>query len=183
MLDDRILTRDDLDRFISCDLKAHGYQKWRFYSFIIRPQLHYQRILRKVEYWKSGRGRVPYVCYVFYRLRLARLSQKLGMSIPPGVFGPGLCIQHYGTIVVNDKAKFGSWCTIHTSTNIGERHGLAPRGGDHVYIGPGAILYGSISIGDRVIIGANSVVNSSVGSDVTVAGAPARVVRSARSTH
>lgn len=179
MPNNSIVTRADLRYFMLSDLEAHGYKQWHLYSFIVRPQLHYQRILRKVEYWYTRRDPFSKLCYVFFRLRLARLSQKLGMSIPPGVFGPGLCIQHYGTIVVNDKARFGAWCTIHTSTNIGERNGSAPVGGESVYIGPGAILYGGITIGDRVMIGANSVLNSDVPSGVSVAGAPARIIRHA----
>ena len=51
-----------------------------------------------------------------------------------------------------------------------------PTLGDYVYIGPGAKLYGNISIGSRVAVGANAVVNKSFGDDVTLAGIPARIV-------
>ncbi|MGI3781037.1 MAG: hypothetical protein ACRYG2_09685, partial [Janthinobacterium lividum] len=44
------------------------------------------------------------------------------------------------------------------------------------YIAPGAVLYGGITVGDRVVIGANAVVGRDVPDGVTVAGAPARVV-------
>ncbi|WGW12169.1 hypothetical protein LWF01_19150 [Saxibacter everestensis] len=124
----------------------------------------------------SQNGWIARLAFVATRIRMARLSQRLGLSIPPGAFGPGLCIPHYGTIVVNDKARFGSFCRIHASTNIGEYNGAAPIVGDEVYIGPGAVIYGNAWIGDRVIVGANSVVTGEFPADVTIAGAPARVI-------
>ena len=51
-----------------------------------------------------------------------------------------------------------------------------PTIGDHVYIGTGAKVLGPISIGDHVRIGANAVVVHDVPPNVTVVGAPARVV-------
>lgn len=48
--------------------------------------------------------------------------------------------------------------------------------GDNCYIGTGAKIFGNITIGDNVKIGANAVVNKSFGSNVTIAGIPARVV-------
>jgi len=50
--------------------------------------------------------------------------------------------------------------------------------GDDVFVGPGAAIFGAVELGDRVEVGANAVVRSSFGSDVVVAGVPARVVRS-----
>jgi serine O-acetyltransferase len=46
-----------------------------------------------------------------------------------------------------------------------------------VWIGPGAKIFGKITIADNVAIGANSVVNKSVAEpNVTVAGVPARII-------
>jgi serine O-acetyltransferase len=171
-----IQTRADLKRFLEVDLIAYGLSRWHWSLRLARPQLQYQRLLRRVEYWsrQEGLGKFP---FVLLRLRLARESQRLGISIPPGVFGPGLSLPHYGTIIVNDKARFGKFCRLHASTNIGESQGHAPHGGDFVYIAPGAVLYGQIVIGDGAAIGANSVVSKDVPANSTVAGAPARVVR------
>jgi serine O-acetyltransferase len=57
-----------------------------------------------------------------------------------------------------------------------ERSG-SPRLGDDVFVGPGAAVFGAVELGDRVQVGANSVVTASFGDDVVIAGAPARVVR------
>ena len=52
----------------------------------------------------------------------------------------------------------------------------APTFGNNVYIGPGAKIFGKITIGDNVAIGANAVVNKDVPSNVTVGGIPARII-------
>lgn len=44
---------------------------------------------------------------------------KLGFSIGYDVFGYGLHIPHYGTIVVNGICKIGNYAVLHTSTCIG----------------------------------------------------------------
>ncbi|BCS52544.1 sugar O-acetyltransferase [Geobacter sp. SVR] len=49
--------------------------------------------------------------------------------------------------------------------------------GSDVWVGGGAIICPGVTIGDRTVIGAGSVVTRDVPSDVMVAGNPARVVR------
>jgi serine O-acetyltransferase len=114
--------------------------------------------------------------FQFARVRLKRQSIRLGITLPINVFGPGLTLAHYGSIVVNDAVMAGSNVRIHNNVNIGVLDGRAPVIGDYVYIGPGAVLYGGITVGDRSVIGANSVVGRDVPAGVTVAGAPARIV-------
>ena len=82
------------------------------------------------------------------RLRLARRAERLGFVVPRHVFGPGLSIAHYGTVVVNGKVRAGRNCRIHTGVVIGELDGRSPVIGDDVYLGPGAKIFGGITIGD-----------------------------------
>ncbi len=49
--------------------------------------------------------------------------------------------------------------------------------GSDVWIGGGAIICPGVNIGDRSVIGAGSVVNRDIPSDVVAAGNPARVIR------
>ena len=49
--------------------------------------------------------------------------------------------------------------------------------GNNVSIGSGAVVVGPISIGDNVVIGANSYVDKSVPPNVVVAGCPVRIIR------
>ena len=60
------------------------------------------------------------------------------------------------------------------ASSLGEK--LAPNIKDGVWIGPGAKLYGNITIGSNVVIGANSVVNKSFSDNITVAGVPAKKI-------
>ena len=49
--------------------------------------------------------------------------------------------------------------------------------GNNVWIGDKATVLGGITIGDNVIVGANSVVTHDVPSNCVVAGIPAKIVR------
>lgn len=116
---------------------------------------------------------------LIYHIRFRRLSHKLGFSIPINCIGPGISIPHYGTIVINPNARIGRNCRIHTCVNIGASGGASnvPIIGDNVYIGPGAILFGAITISDNITIGANSTVNKSfLEPNCTIAGSPAKVI-------
>ena len=141
----------------------------------------FQRLLRRAEYLKNCKsGFFSSVLRKITIWRLQRLKALLGFSIPLNVFGPGLSIAHYGTIVVNRGARIGSHCRLHACVNIGTQAGhqyKAPQIGDYVYIGPGAKIYGEIQIADNIAIRANAVVNKSFTTPgVTIAGVPARMI-------
>lgn len=107
---------------------------------------------------------------------------NLGFTIPRNVFGPGLSIAHWGSIVVHPDVRVGKNCRIHSAVNIGVHNGNCPTLGNNVYIGPGAKLIGGIKIGDNVTIGANAVVNKDVPSNVTVGGIPAKIISAKNSS-
>lgn len=177
-----IETRADYERYLRDDLTANGLTRWSFEQRLRRPEVHFLRTLRRVEYLLSQSGPLARVRRSVTRLRLLRLSARLGLSIPPNVFGPGLGIAHYGSIVVNSRARVGAWCRINSATNIGLGPSGVPTIGDYCYIAPGAVVYGGITIGDRVVVGANAVVGRDVPDAVTVAGVPGRVVSQADSS-
>ena len=141
----------------------------------------FQKKLRKVEYYKNCKNNVYYKPYYFYLLySYKKLSLKLGFSIPPNVFGPGLSIVHYGTIVVNANAKVGKNCRIHPSTCIGASGGenKAPQIGDNVYIAPGVKIFGNIEISNNIAFAANSAVNSSFYKEnYLIGGVPAKEIK------
>jgi len=149
----------------------------------------FQRLLRRVEYLmncRKDRNLLGLLVYKYYSIRFHRQSVRCGFDIPPNTFGPGLSIAHRGTIVVHPDARIGANCRIHVDVVIGTKPGpldLVPKIGDNCYIGPGAKIFGDITIGDNTAIGANSVVNNSFPEGhLTVAGAPARKVSDTPST-
>jgi len=145
------------------------------------PVWKFQKLLRRLEYYSNCRPDFSGRLYTYFlKFRFQRESVRLGFSIPVNVFGPGLAVVHYGTIVVSAQARIGKNCRIHPGANIGASGGRpeAPQIGDNVYIGPGAILFGDIRIGDNVAIGANATVNRSFEENgVLIAGTPAKVIK------
>lgn len=140
----------------------------------------FQKLLRKVEYYENcKRSKISRLYYYYLRYKFKNLSLKLGFSIPPNVFGPGLSIAHYGTIVVNSNTKVGANCRMHACVNIGASGGEkeAPKLGDNIYIAPGAKIYGNITIPNNTAIGANAVVNKSFYKEhMAIAGVPAKII-------
>ncbi|WP_235856493.1 serine O-acetyltransferase [Flagellimonas oceanensis] len=138
-------------------------------------------MLRKKEYFLNcKKGVFNKLRLQVIKLRYRRIALKLGFSIPENVFGPGLAIVHYGTIVVNRNAKIGNNCRIHACTNIGASGGgqKAPVIGDNVYIGPGAKIYGDITIANNIAIGANATVFKDFKEPgMMIAGNPAKEIK------
>lgn len=139
----------------------------------------FQIALRKAEYAINCRRGFVYIFYRLWRkLIFHRWSVKCGFSIPLNVFGPGLSIAHYGTIVVNSNAKIGKNCRIQEGVNIGASgNERAPQIGDNVFIGSGAKIIGNIVIADGIAIGAGAiVVKSFTDKNITIAGNPAKKI-------
>lgn len=175
-----INSKSDYHDYLDKDAKALGV-KSSLKNWIFHDIWRFQRALRYLEYQLNCQRSFVLKKFMvaLMRIRVRSLGRKLGFSIPPNVFGPGLSIAHAGTIVVNSNAKVGSHCRVHVCVNIGadiSDGSQAPVLGDRCYIGPGAKVYGGIQLGDEVTIGANSVVNKCFNSHVTIAGAPAKVI-------
>jgi serine O-acetyltransferase len=174
----RLRTSAEHRFYLAADLASNSLEQWRWYDRYRYPIVHFQRLLRHVEYLDGRPG--PYAVIRAVQLwRLKQLGMKLGFSVPRHVFGPGLSLAHYGSIVVNGNAHVGRNARVHSGVNVGESDGKAPWIGDDVYLGPGAKIFGDIKVGDGAIIGANAVVNRDVPPNVAVGGVPARVIREA----
>jgi len=177
-----IRSRADLTAFRQSDAAAYGVTWSHRHHFSARNAhriLQFQRRLRLLEYLTNVRPGHPLMLRIRLALlwrRHARHAERLGFTVPPNTFGPGLCLVHYGTTVVSAAARIGSDARVHPSSSIGASEHGAPTLGDGCYIGPGARLVGPITLGDHVIVGANAVVLDSFGDHSVLAGVPARVV-------
>ncbi len=173
----------ELRRHLRADLfRYHGSSGFRqfLYSFFREPGF-------KFTFWMR-------LCKFLYRRRLSWLGLyyparflyshyrfKYGIHIDfTTVIGPGFYICHVGAIVINRRCVIGKNCNLSHEVTLGyksrgEKKGC-PTVGDNVYIAPGAKLIGNITVGDRVAIGANSVVTKDVPENGVVVGIPGKVI-------
>jgi serine O-acetyltransferase len=101
-----------------------------------------------------------------------------GILIPHEVrIGPGLYIAHFGGVVFARGVRIGANCNIHHQVTLGEKDGLVPTLGDRVYVAPGVVIMGAVTVGDDAEIGANAVVTRDVPARGVAVGVPARVVK------
>lgn len=91
--------------------------------------------------------------------------------------GRGLYIAHFGGIIIG-VVIMGENCNLSQGVTMGRsgRRGQLgrPTIGDRAWIGPGAVVTGGITMGEDSVVGANSVVTSSVPARSTTLGAPSR---------
>jgi len=127
--------------------------------------------------------RVPWLKWSFYPILLfwfSRLGRKLGIRIPLGCsVGEGLLIEHWGGIWVNPEARIGRNCNIAHNVTLGwvgegPNRG-APIVGDGVFLGPGSVILGRVTVGDNALVLANSVVLQDVPENAVLVGVPGRV--------
>jgi serine O-acetyltransferase len=92
--------------------------------------------------------------------------------------GKGLEICHPQGVVVGATAVIGDYCTLVQGNVIGQLRGDDDRPfiGDHFYAGAGAKILGRITIGNRISVGANSVVIRSLPDGVSALGVPAKII-------
>ncbi|WGV26551.1 serine O-acetyltransferase [Halotia branconii] len=111
-----------------------------------------------------------------------------GIEIHPGAeIGKGVFIDHGMGVVIGETAIVGDFTLIYqgvtlggTGKDSGKRH---PTLGKNVVVGAGAKVLGNLQIGDRVRIGAGSIVLRDVPTDSTVVGVPGRIISRKESTN
>jgi serine O-acetyltransferase len=140
-------------------------------TFIIMPNpgLKFMTIFRLTQYYRK---RNRFLFYFFF-LWLRNLKVKYGFDISYRTqIGKGFYIGHFGGVVIHGDTIIGDNCNISQGITFGVNNYGATKGvptiGNNVFVGPGACVFGNITIGNHVTIGANTVVTESVRSHVTV---------------
>jgi len=199
-----IKSKKEMQEWIDCEAK--NFVKKFPYSLISQPR-RYQILLRKTEYYRNCRkdpfGKLMYYIYrmrlehtarstsqliyqqtyYIYRMRLEHTGQILGISVPCNSCGKGLYLVHYGSVTINQKSVIGENCRIYNNVVIGTLgagygEGKCPVIGNNVFIGSNACILGGVKVGDNAVIGAGAIVIKDVPADCTVAGVPARIIKS-----
>lgn len=162
--------------------KTGKYEGSLFWKGYFHPGLRFLYFLRKSQQ-TSPKNPIG----IFYRLMLRRYQIRYGFQISAKTeIGGGLYLGHWGTVVVNSKAKIGKNCNLAHGvtigqTNRGDKQGV-PTIGDNVWIGTNSVIVGGITIGNNVLIAPNSYVTDSVGDNSIVIGNPSKIIPSETAT-
>ena len=166
-----------MNRTIKADLYRYdGLTGIRgFIQGLRNPGFLYMYLLRKASKSRKYSPR-----WIFFSFLKKRYGYKYGFQIPSSNIGEGLFIGHFGTVVINSKAKIGKNCNIAHGVTIGQvnRGKLAgyPTIGNIVWIGTGSVIVGNISIGSNVLIAPNSFINIDVPDNSVVIGNPCKII-------
>lgn len=131
--------------------------------------------------------RISHWCYLHHIPLLPKLITLLiflmyNSKVPPQAkIGKGTKLGYGGIgVVIHKDSVIGDNCMIAQHVTIGSRNSRYPGSpvlGNNVYVSHGAIVFGGITVGDNVIVGANAVVCKPVPANAVVAGVPAKIIR------
>lgn len=153
-----------------------------FLKGFMSPGFRFIYYLRKAQQYSSKH---PFG--IFYRLLLRRYSIKYGYQISAKTeIGAGLNLGHWGTVVVNPKAKIGKNCNIAHGVTLGQTNRGKSKGyptlKNDVWVGTNAVIVGGITIGNNVLIAPNSYVTQDVPDNSVVMGNPMQIVPNEKAT-
>lgn len=124
--------------------------------------------LHRISHWCEERSARPWrwMAYIIYRVILF----LTGADIPPSVrIGRNFFIPHPVGIVIGRGTVIGNNVKMMSGVVLGSKNAhlsysdnLYPVVGNNVFIGANSVILGPISIGDESIIGACTVVTTSV---------------------
>lgn len=135
---------------------------------------------RKYRFYLENKNGILNKLKFLYYARANNLNGRKNNLELYGKFGENLKIYHSG-VIINKEAIIGKNVKLHGLNCIGNngKDNKAPKIGNNVDIGVGAILIGNIEIADNIKIGANSVVTKSFWEEgITIAGVPAKKINS-----
>ncbi|OCB76544.1 serine O-acetyltransferase [Flavobacterium crassostreae] len=172
-----------LKETILSDYKRHGIGHLSFKillkTFVLMPNpgLKFMTIFRLTQYYRIHNRILFYGFFVW----LQRLKVKYGLDISYRTkIGNGFYIGHFGGVVIHGDTIIGNHCNISQGvtlgvSNYGQNKGV-PTLGDRVFVGPGACIFGNITIGNHTTIGANAVVTKTIPSHVTVSSSEIQIL-------
>lgn len=169
----------DLFRYMTSTSAKAFVRGWYIAGF------RYTFFMRCCKYF-SCKGPLLKPIFLIFRITLRHYSIKYGFQIPYQTdIGPGLCIGHYGPIIVNPNSIIGINCNITVGVLLGLNHKLDennlvrfeyPKVGNNVALCNNSKIIGGITIGSNSIIGVNSVVTKDIPNNSIAVGSPAKVI-------
>jgi serine O-acetyltransferase len=148
-------------------------------SFWRVPTFRYMVLFRLCQRFKTNRI-LKLSVYPLLLFWFQGLGVKYGLRVPLSCrIGPGFLIEHWGGIWVNPSCVIGSNVNISQGVTLGVAGNGANRGvptiGDRVFLGPGSMILGNITVGNGAVVSANSVALQDIQENGVVIGNPGRV--------
>jgi serine O-acetyltransferase len=119
---------------------------------------------------------------ILYRALYRKVRNTYGIELPYTVkLGRRVIIEHQSAIVIHGYSTIGDDCIIRQGVTMGNRYldrpYDAPKLGARVNVGAGAKIFGNVTIGNDVNIGANAVVLIDIPAGQTAVGIPAKIIK------
>ena len=169
---------EDFKAIFQRDPAAHGF--WGMLEVIFTYSGFHAIISHRLCHFLHETLHIPFIPRL-----ISQIARFLtGIEIHPGAtIGKGFFIDHGMGVVIGETTIVGDNVTLYqgvtlggTGKESGKRH---PTLKDHIVVGAGAKVLGNIVIGNKVRIGAGSVVVKPVPDECTVVGVPGVLVRKA----
>ncbi|GBL46833.1 serine acetyltransferase [Sulfuriferula multivorans] len=153
---------------------CEGSRVRRLFDCMRAPGIHAVTVLRFGQWAAKQVMPLRWLLTPIYMVLNELIKILWGIDIPRSArIGPGFYIGHFSGIFVSAHAVIGRNCFISQGVTIGVGGSGDKRGvpvlGDNVYLGAGCKLFGRITVGDGVKVGANAVVHCSLAEGAKVA--------------
>jgi acetyltransferase-like isoleucine patch superfamily enzyme len=180
------------------------WQKWRHYDRNERPwrKLRLRRHMLAGEWYlrfpvtgnllealDEGRAEIGPWALIESGCWFALYPETATMRIGEGtILNLGCMVAATDRIEIGSHCMFANYCFVADAEHRFDDpdlpvtwQGMEPKGpvriGDNCWFGTNVVVTGGVTIGERTVVGANSVVTRDLPSGVVAAGAPARVLR------
>lgn len=170
--------RSDLDRYTVMNGDVHWLRRILFKQGIwVLMQYRFSRWVYEDFHVPCIRQILRVFCFFWQKL----VEITTGVELPNRAkLGKGVFIPHANSIQIHGDVEIGEYPIISQRVSIGlggrgENRGC-PKIGDRVFIAPGAIVFGPITIGNDVAIGANAVVTKDLPDNAVAVGIPAKII-------
>lgn len=169
-----IKPRLDLYRYIGQDCNKLKL-RLRYYFFTAG--------YRYIYLWRKASNSGNTLSRLFWTFLCRQCMLSTGIQIPVGTkIGPGLRISHFGQIVINPGAIIGrnfsiaQGCLIGNSAPKTSGGPTVPTIGDRVIMGANSIIIGGVNIGNDVLIAPGAMVNMDIPDNSIAIGNPAKII-------
>lgn len=179
------MTKENLKEFLLADKARYGSNPPKFIDWIVNNEGWYlYKLIRHIRYQEYHKGKRGWhkLAFWYHWYRYKQLSLKLHITIYPNTIDGGLRIYHSGGFThVGPNCHIGKNCTLLPGVVFGNKTEEEGKDmaivGDNCYFGLDAKIFGPVTIGNNVTVGANAVVTKDIPDNAVVAGVPAKIIR------